>query len=85
MFHIQLVSGDTDITSDFYAELDADEARIWDESGDLILVLVPSGDDWVVERCDESFGQGTEWWIGTEYLTVEDALEDVKVYADQCF
>lgn len=84
MFSIQWCNGDTDITSFPFAELDADEARIWDESGDLILVLNQGMHGWIVTRCDESFGQGKDWWLDTEYDSVEDALSDVQDYAVRC-
>lgn len=47
-YHWQLCVGDSnggrDITGDYYAECDANEARIWPEDGEPVLVLMRTGD-----------------------------------------
>ena len=43
-YHWQLCADDEDITSDYYAESDATEARIWTETSDLVLHMTRTGD-----------------------------------------
>lgn len=43
-YHWQFGKNGNDITGDYYAESDADTARIWCENGDLVLALTRTGD-----------------------------------------
>jgi hypothetical protein len=61
-YHWQFCKAGDDITGDYYAESDADEARIWCENADLVLCLKRTGDHgyWGEQRQDGE--QGLRKW-----------------------
>ncbi|KMV17541.1 hypothetical protein ACT17_14685 [Mycolicibacterium conceptionense] len=71
---LQFCADDSDITSDFYAEEDATEVRVWDTE-DCVLVAVSKNADgtWSYESSD--YGPGSDTDTGAKYGSWREALD----------
>lgn len=79
MLSIQYINDGRDISHDFYAESDATSARVWDESGDCLMTLVPRGSEWEVIWVETFFANMRDIEIGQYFDSPSDAMSLIEI------
>ncbi|BBX87969.1 hypothetical protein [Mycolicibacterium aubagnense] len=70
---LQFCRGDDDISSDFHAESDADEVRVWSDDGVAVAVSRNSSGRWSYAASD--FGADADWDLDRSFDSWQEALE----------
>lgn len=70
---LQFCRDELDITSDVYAEQDADEVRVWADDGVAVAVSRDSSGQWSYAASD--YGADADWDLYRSFGSWQEALE----------